>query len=172
MTLKDINKIDVEIPKLLANLLKKNLVNAQRVTANKIKEDAIGLLPFKNGEYIDSIHVEDTEINGDVISTKIVSDLFSEDGYAIGRMIENGTGIYALEDHIGHTKTFKDSGYHYWYVPATSVKRPIGEKITINGKEFYIGKPQVAKPHFIPALEMNKNIYKQNIGKAIIGIKQ
>ena len=125
------------------------------------------LAPSKDGKYAESIKVSDTELKNDVISTHIYTDLQSEDGYYIGRMIEYGTGIYALQPHIGHTKTFILSQYQFWYVPATSVDRQIGKKIIINGKEFYIARPQKAKPHFIPALQKNISLYHDNIRKAV-----
>ena len=114
----------------------------------------------------------ETVIENGVIKTSIYTDLTSEmdPSIVIGRMIEHGTGIYALEEHIGHTETFIKSGYRYWYVPATSVKRPIGQLININGTEFYVAKPQRARPHFLPALQSNKRYYKNEIGKAVIGL--
>lgn len=82
-------------------------------------------------------------------------------------MIENGTGVYALEPHIGHTKTFFESQYQYWYVPAEEVDRPIGRLVEINGQEFYIAKAQRPKPHWKPALEENIELYKENVRKAV-----
>ena len=84
-----------------------------------------------------------------------------------GRMIENGTGIYALEPHIGHTKTFFESQYQYWYVPASEVDRPIGKVVLIDGVEFYVAKAQKPKPHWKPALDENIQTYKENISQAI-----
>lgn len=148
------------------------LVKAQRNTAEKICNDVKSLAPVQTGEYVSSIKVGDTKVENGRITTAIYTDLTSEmdPSIVIGRMIEHGTGIYALEPHIGHTKTFIESGYRYWYVPATSVKRAIGRLITINGKEFYIAKPQRARPHFLPALQSNKAYYKAQIRKAVIGL--
>ena len=143
-----------------------NVIKAQRATAREVCTDVIDLAPG-NGEYTQSIKIGDTKVDKGVIKTRIYTDLKSEDGYYIGRMIEHGTGIYALEPHIGHTDTFKLSGYRFWYVPATSVKRQIGAKVYINGNLFYLAKPQVAKPHFKPALDKNHKIYMINIRKAI-----
>ena len=148
------------------------LIEAQRNTAQKICNDVKSLAPVNTGEYISSIKVSDTRVNNGVIRTSIYTDLTSEmdPSIVIGRMIEHGTGIYALEPHIGHTKTFIQSGYRYWYVPATSVKRAIGQLINIKGTEFYIAKPQRARPHFLPALQSNKAYYKAQIRKAVIGL--
>lgn len=149
------------------------LITAQKDTAKKVCEDVKSLAPG-NGEYVASIKVSDTTLKDNVIKTAIYTDMTSDNNdekipkVVIGRMIEHGTGIYALEPHIGHTKTFKDSGYQYWYVPATSVKHPIGKKITIDGKDFYVAKPQPARPHFLPALISNAKFYKDQIRKAVI----
>ena len=147
------------------------LVKAQRDTANKICNDVKSLAPG-TGNYISSIKVSNTTVENGVIKTAVYTDMVSDSDptIVIGRMIEHGTGIYALEPHIGHTKAFIESGYRYWFVPATSVKRAIGQLITINGTEFYIAKPQRARPHFLPSLLSNKPYYKAQIRKALIGL--
>lgn len=67
MVLRIENKIDKEyIPKL---------IKAQRDTAKKVWEDIIETSPYKGGDYISSIKVEDTINNGGVIKTRITSDL-------------------------------------------------------------------------------------------------
>lgn len=147
--------------------LERNLINAQNKTAIKIKEDVINKFNISKGKYVSSIKKDDTKNEGGTIKTSIYTDLKSKDGYLVGRMIENGTGIYALEPHIGHTKTFFESQFQYWYVPANDVDRPIGKAIMINGQEFYVAKAQRPKPHWKPALDMNKETYKENIRQAI-----
>lgn len=164
--MKNIEILNVDISNF-SNKVIENLINAQKETAMQIWRDVKSLAPSNTGKYAESIKVSDTELKNDVISTHIYTDLQSEDGYYIGRMIEYGTGIYALQPHIGHTKTFILSKYQFWYVPATLVDRQIGKKIIINGKEFYIARPQRAKPHFIPALQKNISLYHENISKAI-----
>lgn len=149
--------------------LKENLIKAQEETAEQMKKDVIEKLGFSSGKYVNSIQKGKTEIENDKIKTEIFTDLKSKDGYLIGRMIENGTGTYALEPHIGHTKTFYVSGYQYWYVPANEVDRPIGKTILIDGVEFYIAKAQKPKPHWKPVLEEDIELYKENIRKAKIG---
>lgn len=153
--------------------LQKRLIEAQKETAKQLWEDVINFAPAKSGDYISSIKISDTEVTKNKIVTSVYTDLTSETGdgksHAVGRMIEHGTGIYALEPHIGTTKKFIDSGYQYWYVPVRSVKRAIGEKININGAEFYIAHAQPAKPHFHPALVKNKPLYIENIRKAVKG---
>lgn len=147
--------------------LKEKLIKAQEETAEQIKKDVIEKLGFSSGKYVESIQKGKTEVKNDTIKTEIFTDLKSKDGYLIGRMIENGTGIYALEPHIGHTKTFHVSGYQYWYVPANEVDRPIGKTILIDGIEFYIAKAQKPKPHWKPVLEEDMELYKSNIKKAV-----
>lgn len=147
--------------------LKEKLTRAQEETAEQIKKDVIEKLGFSSGKYVESIQKGKTEVNDDKIKTEIFTDLKSKDGYLIGRMIENGTGIYALEPHIGHTKAFHISGYQYWYVPADEVDRPIGKTILIDGIEFYIAKAQKPKPHWKPVLEEDMELYKSNIKKAV-----
>ena len=147
------------------------LVLAQRNTAEKICNDVKSLAPG-TGNYISSIKVSDTKVENGVITTQVYTDMTSKDdpSIVIGRMIEQGTGIYALEPHIGHTKTFIESGYRYWYVPATSVDRVIGRKITIDGKDFYVAHAQRPRPHFLPSLISNKGYYKAQIRRAVIGL--
>lgn len=159
-----------EVSKDLSNFQKKleqKLINAQRETAKQMKKDVIKHLGHSSGKYVDSIQVSDTEKKDETIKTCIYTDFKSKDGYFIGRMVENGTGIYALEPHIGHTKTFLESEYQYWYVPVDEVDRPIGETTLINGVEFYIAKAQKPKPHWKPALNEDIETYKKNITQAI-----
>lgn len=161
-----------EISNVLGDFNKKlitHLIEEEKQTAKKIQKDVKELAPGKKGTYQDSIKVSDTTYKNGVIKTNIFTDLKSEDNHFIGRMIENGTGIYALEPHIGHTKAFIESHYHYWYVPVTSINRAIGKKIVINGKEFYIARPQKPKPHWKPAYNKNIDYRKEQIRKAVRG---
>lgn len=164
--MKDISKLGSDL-ETFKRKLEQNLIKAQQDTAKTIKESVIEHLGSKSGKYVDSIQVGKTQVSSEKISTEIYTDLQSQDGYLVGRMIENGTGIYALEPHIGHTKTFFESEYQYWYVPANEVDRPVGRLIEINGQEFYIAKAQRPKPHWKPALDENIAQYKENISKAI-----
>lgn len=164
--MKKINEFGKDLSKFEQRLIR-SLMKAQDETAEQMKKDVKEKLGFSSGKYIDSIQKGETEYKNDSIKTEIFTDLKSKDGYLIGRMIENGTGIYALEPHIGHTKTFHVSGYQYWYVPADEVNRPIGKAILIDGVEFYIAKAQKPKPHWKPVLEEDMELYRVNISKAI-----
>lgn len=163
--MKRVDHISIDLEKF-SKRLQQNLIKAQRDTAEKMKDDAKGFSPRPDGEYAQSIKVSDTEINNGKITTWIHTDMMSE-GHFVGRMIENGTGIYALEPHIGKTKTFFLSDYQYWYVPTTKVKRPLGQKITINGVDYYVAKAQRPKPHFKPALNQNIVTYRNNLKEAV-----
>lgn len=164
--MKKINEFGKDLSKFEQRLIKR-LIKAQEETAEQMKRDVIEKLGFSSGKYVNSIQKGETEYKNNRITTEIFTDLKSKDGYLIGRMIENGTGIYALEPHIGHTKTFHVSGYQYWYVPADEVDRPIGKAILIDGVEFYIAKAQKPKPHWKPVLEEDMELYRLNISEAI-----
>jgi len=164
--MKKINELGKDL-KGFQKRLEDKLIKAQKESAEQIKENVIKHLGHSSGKYADSIKVGETKIEDGVIKTNIYTDLKSKDGYFIGRMIENGTGIYALESHIGHTNTFKMSGFQYWYVPAEEVDRPIGKVILIDGVEFYVAKAQKPKPHWKPALEEDIELYKRNIAQAV-----
>ena len=164
--MKKINEFDKDLSKFQKKLIQK-LIKAQDETAEQMKKDVIEKTGLSTGKYVNSIQKGETEYKNHSIKTEIFTDLKSKDGYLIGRMIENGTGIYALEPHIGHTKTFFESEYRYWYVPADEVDRPIGKAILIDGVEFYVAKAQRPRPHWKPALEEDVELYRQNISKAI-----
>ena len=169
--MKKINEFGKDLSKFEQRLIK-SLIKAQDETAEQMKRDVIEKLGFSSGKYVDSIQKSETEYENGTIKTEVYPDLLSQkdqkgNQYLVGRMIENGTGIYALEPHIGHTKTFHVSGYQYWYVPADEVDRPIGKVILIDGVEFYIAKAQRPKPHWKPVLEEDFELYKSNISKAI-----
>ena len=167
--MKEINQLSKDLDEVWDKLVK-NLMDAQEESAKKMWDEAVILAPMSKtngGDYISSIQVSNTKYENDVISTSVYTDMKTEDGYFVGRMIENGTGIYALEDHIGKTKTFEESGYRYWYIPADKVNKPVGKLITIKGKEYYVGHAQPPKPHFKPALTKVRPEYKEAIRKAV-----
>lgn len=164
--MKAIAQLNIDLDKF-NHKLKENLVQAQKDTAKKIRDDAKKYSPKPNGEYAESIKAGETVVENDTIKTSVYTNMRTEDGYFIGRMIENGTGIYALEPHIGKTKTFFESGYQYWYVPTDKVKRPLGQTIVINNNTYYVARAQKPKPHFKPALNDNIETYRNNILEAI-----
>ena len=164
--MKKIERLAVDFD-LFSKKLIKNLMKAEENTAQSIWDDVIANAPVTTGEYASSITVDKPTYKKKKISTVIGSDLKTEDGYFLGRMLENGTGIYALEEHIGKTKTFVNSGYTYWYLPVEKANRELGNPITLYGKQYYVMHAQPAKPHFTPAYNSNVRVRKENIAKAI-----
>lgn len=164
--MKKLAQLEIDFDKFGKNVVKK-LMEAEKNTAESIWNDVVANAPMDTGEYVSSISVDDPIYKKDTIKTVIGSDLKTEDGYFLGRMLENGTGIYALEEHIGKTKTFIQSGYRYWYLPVEKAPKELGTPITIYGKQYYVMHGQPAKPHFIPAYNSNVRIRKENIMKAL-----
>lgn len=168
--MKKLAQLEIDFDKFSKNVVKK-LMEAEKNTAESIWNDVIVNAPMDTGEYISSISVDDPIYEKDTIKTVIGSDLKTEDGYFLGRMLENGTGIYALEEHIGKTKTFIQSGYRYWYLPVEKVDNALEKygykKVNLYGKDYYVMHGQPAKPHFIPAYNSNVRIRKENIMKAL-----
>lgn len=164
--MKKIAQLEVDFDKFSKNVVKK-LMEAEKNTAESIWNDVVANAPMDTGEYVSSISVDDPIYKKNTIKTVIGSDLKTEDGYFLGRMLENGTGIYALEEHIGKTKTFIQSGYRYWYLPVEKAPKELGTPITIYGKQYYVMHGQPARPHFIPAYNSNVRIRKENIMKAL-----
>lgn len=164
--MKKLERLEIDFDNFSKKLIQ-NLMKAESDTAQSIWNDVILNAPVDTGEYASSISVDEPVYKDNTITTVIGSDLKTEDGYFLGRMLENGTGIYALEEHIGKTKTFIESGYRYWYLPVEKAKKALGKSITLYGKEYYVMHAQPAKPHFTPAYNSNVRLRRENISKAI-----
>lgn len=164
--MKKLERLEIDFDNFSKKLIQ-NLMKAESDTAQSIWNDVILNAPVDTGEYVSSISVDEPVYKDNTITTVIGSDLKTEDGYFLGRMLENGTGIYALEEHIGKTKTFIESGYRYWYLPVEKAKKALGKSITLYGKEYYVMHAQPAKPHFTPAYNSNVRLRRENISKAI-----
>lgn len=164
--MKKLERLEIDFDNFSKKLIQ-NLMKAESDTAQSIWNDVILNAPVDTGEYVSSISVDEPVYKDSTIKTVIGSDLKTEDGYFLGRMLENGTGIYALEEHIGKTKTFIESGYRYWYLPVEKAKKTLGKSITLYGKEYYVMHAQPAKPHFTPAYNSNVRLRRENISKAI-----
>ena len=164
--MKKLERLEIDFDNFSKKLIQ-NLMKAESDTAQSIWNDVILNAPVDTGEYVSSISVDEPVYKDSTIKTVIGSDLKTEDGYFLGRMLENGTGIYALEEHIGKTKTFIESGYRYWYLPVEKAKKALGKPITLYGKEYYVMHAQPAKPHFTPAYNSNVRLRRENISKAI-----
>lgn len=164
--MKKLERLEIDFDNFSKKLIQ-NLMKAESDTAQSIWNDVILNAPVDTGEYVSSISVDEPVYKDNAITTVIGSDLKTEDGYFLGRMLENGTGIYALEEHIGKTKTFIESGYRYWYLPVEKAKKKLGKPITIGDRQFYVMHAQPAKPHFTPAYNSNVRLRRENISKAI-----
>lgn len=90
--------------------------------------------------------------------------LYTNFDYAL--FLEYGTGTSAELPHIGHTETFKNSGYKYWFLPkavADSRGKEFSPErlINIKGELFYIMFATQPKPFMRPtAFEMENNAVK------------
>lgn len=151
--IQDLDKDIASVSKRLENAL----IRAVDTTGKTLLENVKSKAPVKTGEYISSIQKSNVEINEGYAKVSVYTDMKTEDGYLIGRIIEHGTGLYATEPHIGHTKTFKESGYSYWFIPPEKSKT--GDWVTCYS--------QIARPHFQPALDTIEEPLKENLRNAI-----
>ena len=146
-----------EINLYLRNISKKvekDVIQAQREVANKICQEAQNTAPGQ-GEYANSIKVRDTEVEGDKITTRITTDvtvIAKSNGniYNLGQLLENGTLHHAIPNAF-------DWGRIYGYDSAM-YKRTLDPN-------WHPGFAEI--PHFLPALENNKENYLMAIGKVM-----
>lgn len=149
--MKDISQLSFKLDKVKKNMIK-NLVEAQRETAEEIRKDVKTLAPKKTGKYSNSIKIDDTQIEKNKITTKIYTDsvVISSKGthYNLGYLLETGTSPHLIEPVFAKVLHFQ-----------------------INGEDIFAKRVNhpgtVAQPHFKPALNMNKLVYKQKIGEAL-----
>ena len=154
--MKDLNYLSVEIDKISKNIIK-DLVEAQRETAESICEDAKTFAPGK-GPYRSTIRVKDTKVGRNTISTEITTDFvveakFNGNVYNLGYLLENGTLQHAIPNAFGR-------GYTYGYID----KYGIRHKGTMD-KDWHPGFAPF--PHFIPALISNEEYYISRIKNAL-----
>jgi len=134
----------------------KRLMDAQQETAQKIWEDVIEYAPYKSGDYVASIQVDETIKEGNTISTFIGSDLCVGPTkwtggkiYNLGYLLENGTFEHAIPNAFG-------KGFYYGFTDSKGVFH----KGTLD-KDWHPGA--IAQPHYALALEKNRKLYKDNI---------
>ena len=125
--------------------LERNLLKAQRDTAERIWEHLVENSNMDTGAYIASIQIGDTKKDGDTISTFIGSDLQvtskAGNSYNLGQLLETGTMPHAIPNAFGFGENFGiDPNFHP------------GMKAYNNYKN---------------ALNANTETYKSNIAKAI-----
>lgn len=97
--------------------LKDNLIKAQRDTSERIWEHLVENSNMKTGAYIASIQIDETEVEGDKISTFIGSDLMvtskAGNSYNLGQLLETGTRPHAIPNAFGFGEDFGiDPNFH------------------------------------------------------------
>lgn len=149
--MKDINRLSVDILNF-GNRAIDNIVKAQSDTAYVIQQDAKNLAPENTGAYKESIELGETQVNNGVISTSVYTDAtvttLSGTSYNLGRLLEEGTRPHEI-------RATNAQALHF----------------TIMGNDVFVKSVFhpgiVAQPHFLPALNMNRALYYDNIRKAI-----
>ena len=130
----------------------KNVMEAQRETAEQIWADVIDNAPYKNGDYVSSIQIDPTEVNTSTIKTFIGSDLIvgpaisTGKSYNLGYLLENGTLHHAIPNAFNW-------GVIYGYESE--------QYLRTTQDDWHPGS--IAIPHYSLALEKNKKLYKDNI---------
>ena len=147
--LKDLEKVLDKI----SNSITVDFIEAQRKTAKSICQDAQNLAPKDTGLYADSIYVTDTEVNGNKISTSIVTEAtvtakINGNEYNLGKLLEEGTAPHLIRPVEANVLHFTIDGEDIF---TTLVHHPGFEPI----------------PHFGPALWLNQDVYLENLGKML-----
>ena len=153
--MKNIESLSVDL-KNFGDKVIQNLINAQRDTANQIREDAYNMAPVDTGKYRESIKVSETTYDGSTIKTSVYTDatvtaLASGNTYNLGKLLEEGTSPHEIRA--------VNAGGLFWGAYDDNGKPIIVKSVQHPGT--------VSQPHFIPALNKNRALYKSNISKAI-----
>jgi len=132
-----------------------NLKQAQEETAQDIWNEVVSTAPMKTGEFITSIKIDPTKVEGSTISTFIGSDLTvastSGKKYNLGQLLETGTmphDIRAVNKEGLFWGVFDDDG------------NPV-----IRKKVHHPGT--YATNFYRNALDRNKTNYRNRISKAV-----
>lgn len=150
--MKSIDRLSVDIL-AFGNKAIDNIIKAQSNTAYVIQQDAKNLAPENTGAYKESIELGETQVNNGVITTSVYTDAtvttLSGTSYNLGRLLEEGTtphDIYPVKKSVLKWTNFNGEARFAKYVhhPGT-----------------------IAQPHFLPALNMNRALYVENIRKAV-----
>lgn len=156
--MKDITELSLFI-KNIDKALIPELERAQQETAKKIEEDVKASAPVGTGQYSNSIKTRATETDNKSIRTRITSTLTvgpaksTGKSYLLGSLLENGTSHHAIPNAF-------DWGRIYGY-DSEQYQRTLDPN-------WHPGF--VAMPHWQPALDKNKKLYLENIGKALDGV--
>lgn len=139
----------------IAKRIEQSLPSVMEIILKRAQEIA---LKNKRGEKSNDCILFEITIQNGCVSGR----LYTNFDYAL--FLEYGTGTLAEMPHIGHTETFKNSGYTYWYLP----KRIADERgqsfnpnrlISIKGKWFYIMYPTKPYPFMRPTtFELENNV--------------
>ena len=151
----DITKLSLFFEKIDKDLIP-SLVEAQKETAKKIEDDVKMSAPVGTGQYLNSIKTGETEVGEKSIKTKITSSLVvgpaksTGKSYLLGSLLENGTSHHAIPNAFNWGVIFGYDSEQY--------RRTLDPN-------WHPGF--VAMPHWVPALDKNKKLYQDNIGKAL-----
>lgn len=114
----------------------------------------------KKGKKDDSLILFEITIENGSVSGR----LYTNFDYAL--FLEYGTGTKAELEHIGHTKTFKESGFTYWFLPkeladAKGLDISSSRLVNIKGELFYMMFATSPQPFMRPtAFELESNVSK------------
>lgn len=152
--MKPLKELNVYLWKIEKNI-QKDLIEAQRKTAESICEDAKDLAPKNTGEYAKSIHVTETEVQGKNISTSIATDVIvankmDNKEYNLGQLLEEGTGEHSIPNAFN------------WGVIYGFDSEMYKRTLTL---DWHPGFSPI--PHFQPALWLNVDVYWDNIEKVL-----
>lgn len=146
------------ISRLNALLLDKidgnKIVPLLKEAGEKVKDDIQNLAPVDTGEYRSSIKCSEVMKNNDLYKIEIYSDLNSGwKGIALGYLLEWGTGIK------GENTNSYSHGFPYRSTPWVYYNERYGRWVFTTGN--------IARPHFYPGLNLNKEYFKRLIVKEI-----
>ena len=139
--------------------LERKLIKAQEETAEKIWGQVVETAPVRSGTYITSIKKSDTKVEKNKITTEVYTDLLvggdnpKWSKVPLGCLLEWGTGIK------GQGSNSYPHGYGYRQTPWCYYDEYLHQWVTTDG--------MIARPHFQPALEMNKEEYLKRIKECI-----
>lgn len=102
----------------------------------------------------------------EVTSNGVLGKLYTNFDYAA--FLEFGTGTKAELPHIGHTDTFKNSGYRIWFLPVEKARKPLNNRVvTIEGTDFYMMFPTQPYPFMRPTAFMMEEKAKEIIAEEL-----
>ena len=157
--MRTIDEINKYLTAWTKKLKEEKLIKAQRNTAKKVWEDVVSSAPLRSGAYVSSIQIGETVVTKDLISTAIFTDLLVGGDnprwsrVPLGALLEWGTGIEGFA-----TNTYPH-GYGYRLTPWCYYDKYLHMYVTTTG--------MIARPHFLPSLQKNKQLYKDEIRKAL-----